>query len=159
MDAQSVESISMKVARWAAAQPDVLALALVGSYAKGYATEDSDIDLVLISRNPGRFLEDGDWITQFGKIEKCQLEYYGLVTSLRIWFAEGYEIEFGVTGERWVADPLDSGTSKVIQDGMRILFERDNILSLHRKTVRVQSGGNSIEHLVIGCSFYGAGNR
>ncbi len=121
----------MKVTLWAADQPDVLGLALVGSYAKGTATEDSDIDLVLISRNPDRFLDDEGWVTRFGELEKCQLEYYGLLTSLRVWFAEGCEIEFGITDEGWVADPLDSGTRQVIQDGMRILFERENILSRH----------------------------
>ena len=29
----------------------------------------------------------------------------------------------------WVAEPLDAGTQRVINDGMRILFERNNILS------------------------------
>ena len=44
--------------RWASAQLDVQAIALVGSYARGEARDDSDIDLVLLTDQPQNYLED-----------------------------------------------------------------------------------------------------
>ena len=117
--------------RWAAAQPDMLALALVGSYARNAAQETSDVDLVLISSRPDHYLNNRDWIQQFGTVEKQQVEDYDLVTSIRVWYSGGLEIEFGITDERWAAMPLDEGSQQVISDGMRVLFERGAILSRH----------------------------
>lgn len=116
---------------WASAQPGVQALALVGSYARNAAKATSDIDLVLIADDPDRFLHDLKWIENFGMVEKYQIENYGLLTSVRVWYAEGPEVEYGLTDERWAAIPLDEGSRRVIADGMRVLFERGPILSRH----------------------------
>jgi hypothetical protein len=61
--------------QWTAGQADILALALVGSHARGAATDTSD--------------------------------------------------------ERWAALPADEGTRQVMQAGMRVLFERGDLLSRH----------------------------
>ncbi len=115
---------------WAGAQADIQALALVGSYARGAARPDSDIDLVVLARQPDRYLEDTAWAQRFGVIEKQQVEYYGKVTSLRVWYAGLCEVEFGFTDETWAALPLDEGTQQVMADGMRVLFERQPLLSI-----------------------------
>lgn len=133
-DTQLVARLIDKVACWAAGQPDILALALVGSWARGTATDASDIDLVLITNNPEPYLKKVNWAAQFGDIDKYRLENYGLVTSIRIWYGDGLEVEYGITDERWAADPLDEGTRKVIADGMRMLFDRGDILGCHLKS-------------------------
>ena len=117
---------------WALTQPDIRAVALVGSYARNAATETSDVDLVLLTRRPEMFLQDINWAQRFGTIERQQLEDYGLVTSIRVWYTGGLEVEYGLTDERWVATPLDEGTRRVISDGMQILFEREPLLSPHQ---------------------------
>ena len=119
------------ITRWATARPDILALALVGSYARNAAHETSDVDLVLISMQPDYYLNSRDWLQQFGAVEKQQVEDYGLVTSLRVWYSNGLEIEYGLTDERWAAEPLDEGSRQIIADGIRILFEREAIVSRH----------------------------
>ena len=119
------------VTRWASTQPDIQAVALVGSYARNAATDSSDIDLVLLTYQPGKYLDDTEWLGQFGSVEKQQREYYGIVTSLRVWYADGREVEYGITTPAWAALPFDAGTQQVIQDGMKILFERDALLSRH----------------------------
>lgn len=121
-----------QVTGWASAQADILALALVGSYARNAAKDSSDVDLVLIAIDPDRYLGDQSWVRRFGAVEKSQVEDYGLLTSIRVWYRDGLEIEYGITDERWSAIPLDAGTQQVIADGMRVLFERDHILSRHQ---------------------------
>jgi predicted nucleotidyltransferase len=114
---------------WAADQTDILAVALLGSYARNEATGASDIDLVIIAREPKIYLQDTRWAQSFGTIDRQRIENYGKVTSLRVWYSGSHEIEYGFTDETWSALPLDEGTKKVISDGMQVLFERDSILS------------------------------
>ena len=129
---KEVNKFLNEVTQWAFARTDIQALALVGSYARNAARETSDIDLVLIALKRDRYLHNLDWIKRFGNVEKYQIEDYGLLTSVRVWYDDGREIEYGLTDENWAAEPLDDGTRRVIEDGMRILFERGNILSHHQ---------------------------
>lgn len=118
-----------EMTQWAATHPEIQAVALVGSHARGTAGKDSDIDLIIISDTPNAFLNDTQWVQKFGDIQKTQIEFYGLVTSLRVWYVNGLEVEYGITDQRWAALPIDPGTRQVIMDGFRVLFERGNILS------------------------------
>jgi len=131
---EQVEQFLNDLTRWAVRQKDLLAVALVGSYARGTATINSDVDIVLISSHLDHYLKDNSWAASFGVVEKRRIEQYGLVTSLRIWYAGGLEVEYGISDERWAALPLDAGTRQVISDGMRILFERGDVLSRHLTT-------------------------
>ena len=118
---------------WASAQGDVQAIALVGSYARDEARDDSDIDLVLLTDEPQKYLEDLKWIEIFGAVEKYQTEDYGKLISIRVWYRNGAEVEYGITTPDWAAVPLDAGTREVIRGGMTVLFERENLLSQHAK--------------------------
>jgi len=131
MDRERISSFLTQVSDWAARQPDILALALVGSHARGAATETSDVDLVILAQDPSRYLEDQGWLEQFGLAQSVQLEPYGKLTSIRVWYADGLEVEYGITGEEWAADPLDPGSRRVMEGGMRVLFERGDLLSRH----------------------------
>ncbi len=115
--------------QWASAQPDIQAAALVGSYARGAATETSDVDLVILADTPDLYLQNTEWLRRFGTVLRQQIEDYGLLTSIRVWYSNGIEVEYGLTGLQWVAQPLDAGTRRVIADGMRVLFERGPVLS------------------------------
>ena len=86
----------------------------------------------MIATDPNIYLNVSTWIQQFGKVKEQQQEDYGLLISLRVWYSDGVEVEYGITDEHWSAIPLDAGTRRVIDDGMRILFERGNILSRHQ---------------------------
>lgn len=116
---------------WASDQPDVQAIALVGSYARGAARDDSDIDLVILTDQPHEYLDEIAWIARFGVVEKHQAEDYGKLISLRVWYQNRLEVEYGITTPDWAALPLDAGTRKVISDGMIVLFERGDLLSRH----------------------------
>ncbi len=129
---QRAADLLREVTDWAHAQPDILALALVGSYARGSARPDSDVDLVIITTTPANYLENLGWTTQFGAVLRCQLEDYGKLTSVRAYYGNGLEVEFGITDEGWATVPLDNGTREVISDGMKVLFEQGNMLSRHQ---------------------------
>jgi predicted nucleotidyltransferase len=48
----------------------VKGIALVGSYGRGTAREDSDIDLILLTDQFPKYVEDTQWIELFGAVEK-----------------------------------------------------------------------------------------
>lgn len=117
------------ITQWAPSQAELIALALVGSHARAAARPDSDIDLVLIACNPQHYLLSPDWVEQFGSTRLTTIEPYGKLTSIRVFYRNGLEVEFSITSEEWIALPLDAGTERVIEDGLLILFERDACLT------------------------------
>jgi len=125
-----VNRFIVNLATWASSQEGIQAVALLGSYARGVATTSSDVDLVTICRQSNLYLEHKQWVSQFGDIMEQQVESYGKVTSIRVWYFDNLEVEYGITGEDWISLPLDAGTRQVIQDGMEVVFERDASLSL-----------------------------
>jgi predicted nucleotidyltransferase len=118
---------------WASDQGDVQGIALVGSYARGVAREDSDIDLVVLTEQPQKYLDDIKWVERFGVMERHQTEDYGKLISLRVWYQNGHEVEYGITTPDWASTPLDAGTREVILGGMIVLFESGILLSRHAK--------------------------
>ena len=103
--------------------------ALIGSHARGAARPDSDVDLLVVTTAPRRYLEDHRWMTGFGSPKTIALEEWGAVTSLRVRFERGPEVELGVTTPEWLEiDPVDPGTARVVRDGFRILLDRSGLL-------------------------------
>jgi predicted nucleotidyltransferase len=132
MTADQVNQFLNEFTDWASAQSDIRAVALVGSYARNCATATSDVDLVVITNCPDKYLCNLGWTRQFGSVRHQQIEDYGKLISVRVWYADGREVEYGITDESWAALPLDEGTQRVISDGMRVLFEREPLLSRHQ---------------------------
>ena len=131
-DRGRVEQFLHDFSDWASGQSDIETVALVGSHARNEATDDSDVDLVIVATQPDVYLQNTAWAQRFGTIKRQQVENYGKVTSLRVWYADGLEIEYGLTDETWATLPLDEGTQAVISRGMRVLCERGDILSRHQ---------------------------
>ena len=132
MNKERAEEFLQRFTDWVQSRADVLGAALVGSYARSQARPDSDIDLVLVCARPSDYLADLSWTLRFGEVRAHQLEDYGKLTSVRVWYADGLEVEYGITDEDWAAPPLDEGTRRVISDGMLVLYERDRLLSQHQ---------------------------
>lgn len=126
---ERVARLILDVQAWAAARPDVLGVALVGSYARQTATLESDVDLVIVSQSPSGYLESEEWIEAFGEPKGMAREDWGRVTSVRVWYADGLEVEFGIADRDWGSAPLDAGTRQVVDDGCVILFDRGMIFS------------------------------
>lgn len=115
--------------QWAARQGGLEAVALVGSWARDAARDDSDVDLVMITGDPGVYLADERWLTTFGEVDQAEHEDWGLVQSKRVFYKNGLEVEFGVTTPEWAqTEPLDPGTEQVVKDGMKVLYDRSGLL-------------------------------
>jgi predicted nucleotidyltransferase len=114
-----------RVSEWARGRAGIARVALVGSYARGDPAPTSDIDLVLFTEDPEAFLGDQAWLSTFGEVARTQIEDWGRVRSLRVWYADGPEVEFGVTDPGWGEDPEDEATQAVIKAGYRALYVRD----------------------------------
>jgi predicted nucleotidyltransferase len=117
-----------RVTDWAINQPTISGVALVGSHTRGEARPDSDIDLVLLCTHPNAFLDDISWARIFGEVKSCQTEDWGMVTSLRVSYRSGLEVEFGLTTPAWARFPIDAGTRQVVSNGMRILLDKEGAL-------------------------------
>ena len=135
MTSSNIDRFLNDITTWASNRADIQALALIGSYARNAARETSDVDLVLIATDRNLYLQDTSWVQQFGTVKEQQIEDYGLLISVRVFYMDGFEVEYGIADERWSAMPLDKGTRRVIADGMRVLFERGNILSRHQPLI------------------------
>ena len=119
-----VEQLLRTAQAWAGDRPDVAAVFLVGSQARGQARPDSDVDLVILTSEPGRYFEDRTWLEAFGAVERWQTEDWGRVQALRVWYRGGPEVEFGLTSADWADEPLDEGTRRVLQAGFVVVFDR-----------------------------------
>jgi uncharacterized protein len=114
---------------WARAQHDIAAVALVGSHARDVATENSDVDLMILTPGVDRYLLDQSWVSLFGEPTKCGEENYGRVTSVRAFYQSGLEVEYGFTTPDWADTPVDEGTLSVVKIGMKILHDPQGILA------------------------------
>jgi len=119
-----IHNLLKEIKNWAHRNNDLDSLLLVGSYARNKARQDSDIDLVLIFNDPKKYVNNLDWIKEFGEIEKYEIEYWGRVTSIRTWYKNGMEVEFGITSAEWAEIPVDSGTFRVVSDGSKIMVDK-----------------------------------
>ena len=105
MDADRIIGV---IVDWAKAQPAIEAVAVVGSYARGTARADSDIDLVLLTTRPREFRTDTAWLDAIhwsavgARPMRWEGENYGGLWSLRLWLEQdGGEIEFGFASPSW----------------------------------------------------------
>lgn len=141
-----IKEILELIRNWAEERSEILALALVGSYARGEATLESDIDLMVIASDTEFFRHNYDWMHQINwesinyKIQKWNDAEYGVVWSRHIYLSNlnndlfnnfnnklKVEISFGLP--TWTSiSPIDSGTFGVVSRGCQIIYDPQGIL-------------------------------
>lgn len=102
---------------------------LFGSHARGDAKPDSDIDIVLMVEDPKAYLNDTNWISSFGEVSHSVVEDWGAVTSLRVFYTAGPEVEFSFATNDWCRLPPDLGTKHVVSQGCVIVADRGGQLT------------------------------
>jgi predicted nucleotidyltransferase len=123
--AKHIQDFLNAFVNWASTQEDVQGIALVGSYARDEARDDSDIDLVLLTKKMQQYLENVKWIERFGVVEKHQVEDYGKLISIRVWYESEVEVEYGIT----VSAPPNH-TLRLVQFGIQCEYLVKAILGL-----------------------------
>jgi len=113
----------------AASRSDVVALALVGSHARGSAAAGSDIDLVVLSPSPSAFresvwLDQIPWTSLGFAVATYRDAEYGAVWSRHVSLTNNVLVEFSFAHPTWAAiSPCDPGTRAVVQAGCRALYD------------------------------------
>jgi len=124
-----VDGFLFEFKRWAATESGIQAVAVIGSHARKTATAESDVDLIIVVSPPNIYLKHRQWTSLFGNVKREQLEDYGKCTSLRVWYTDELEVEYGFVDETWSALPLDPDTRQIVSCGMKVIFERRPLLS------------------------------
>ncbi|MFI7604411.1 nucleotidyltransferase domain-containing protein [Micromonospora sp. NPDC049366] len=119
---RDVESVVALVAAWAVERADVGGVLLVGSFARGAARMDSDVDIVVLSDNPGHARASVWTALLDGQVVRSAR--WGPVREIRVRRASGLDVEVGIAPLSWAdTDPVDPGTRRVVSDGHRILHD------------------------------------
>jgi len=128
MKHEEFECFVQNLARWADSEVNVIAALIVGSWARGTAHAQSDIDVVVICQHPVLYIEQHRgqqrWLTTFGHVQSTLNEDYGLLQVLRAFYRDGMEVEFGFTSEEWLSNAQAKTTGRILRDGMRIVCDR-----------------------------------
>jgi uncharacterized protein len=119
------------IVSWAGRQSDILGLAVAGSWARGTARSDSDVDLILLVREPEDF-RGQDWLGEIawreGRVTQWHDANYGVVWSRHLQLSDSREIEFTFCRPSWAdADPVDAGTAEVVSGGCRVLLDKSGL--------------------------------
>jgi hypothetical protein len=83
---------------------------------------------MILTSQPGHYIDDPSWVSMFGEMTECKVEDWGRAKSLRVCYRD-LEVEYGFALPYWADIPVDSGTRKVVSDGMKILFDPRGILA------------------------------
>jgi uncharacterized protein len=126
------ERLVARATAWAEAEPGVVGALLVGSYARSEPNMQSDVDLVVLTDHADAYRDTTDWIaTAAGEdapVVRTQL--WGVLLERRVRLASGLEVEFGFVAPSWAGvDPVDDGTTGVVERGMRALYDPDGIVA------------------------------
>ncbi|MBO8190122.1 nucleotidyltransferase domain-containing protein [Streptomyces oryzae] len=135
-----VEGLLEHIAGWASDHPDVIGLLLVGSWARRAPRPESDVDLVIVTTDPGRY-SDSSWIDEVELGEPVRRRAWGAVSEWRFRTGSGLDVEINIGAPAWAStQPVDPGTRRVVRDGARPLHDPTGILA---SLIRACDGGES----------------
>ena len=142
MSPDQVSAFAEALTAWGDEQPTWRALALVGSWARGQARPDSDLDILIVTTEMQRWIASSSWLEGLGSQSvglptgASTLEHYGVARSWRLWFGPQIEIEATLVDLDWANhSPVDEGTRRVIAGGIQVLRDKDGVLEELKKAV------------------------
>ena len=124
-----VEAVQARVRNWAATRADVIAVGLAGSWARGSAGPDSDVDLVVLVDDPEAYL-GGSWVPEAltPVAHDVRTRRWGPLLERRFQLPSGLEVECGFAPAPWAGLPVDAGTARVVTDGFVVLHDPCGVL-------------------------------
>lgn len=128
--ADEVRTLLAALRDWARRRPDVVAVGVVGSWARDDARMDSDVDIVVLTEDRAPYLEDEAWVSEVGGGALVRTRRWGATTERRFRLPSGLEVELGLAHPSWAnIDPVDGGTRRVVTDGMSVLYDPEGLLA------------------------------
>jgi aminoglycoside 6-adenylyltransferase len=121
---------------WTQTRSDIRAAFIVGSRARvdHPADEWADLDIVLITTDPNRYLLTADWIENIGNPLLTFLEptASGRGMERRVLFEDILDVDFSIIPKREIQKLMQDGSPAEIPDvirrGMRVLLDKDGIV-------------------------------
>jgi len=127
------EQLIERFVRWAETCPDIRAAVIVGSRARvdHPADEWSDLDLIVITTDPERYLSRTDWLENIGNPWLTLLERTATGDEMerRVLFEGGLDVDFVLLPRKRVPQLIqDAPVADIIRRGMRVLLDKDEIV-------------------------------
>ena len=134
VNSEQADSLVEGITHWARLEPSIRALALAGSWARGAAQPESDLDVLVLADPIEPWVQSDQWLRELAamlgfRIDVVDLERWGVALSWRAWLAADVELELTFARPEWAAvDPIDEGSRRVVQDGLRVMVDKDGRL-------------------------------
>lgn len=119
---------------WGQKQRTCHALAVAGSWASNMAWPTSDLDLLILTSDVAGWSAQAGWLSEWVRhlgfpCSGAVLEAHGVARSWRAWLGRDVELELTFAALSWASvSPVDSGTRRVVSDGIRSLVDKDGLL-------------------------------
>ena len=135
MTENDVHNLIAAIKSWASGRPDVRALAVAGSWARGTARADSDLDLLILANEPACYRTDQSWLRELKLPSPYRVVFnrvadYGAAWSCHVLLEPHAKLELTFCEVSWAStSPIDEGTRRVVTDGLRVICDTDGHLS------------------------------
>jgi len=110
---------------------NVNALILIGSQARteNYADEYSDIDLILVAKNPDNFISSDEWLINIGVPHISFVEpTIGGEKERRVIFDNALDVDFVIISQKQAQNALQSNEGlEILSNGYKILVNKNNL--------------------------------
>jgi aminoglycoside 6-adenylyltransferase len=142
----TADELERRFVEWASGRDDVRAAAVLGSRARRDrpADEWSDLDVVVVAREPALLLERADWIAELGspRITFVEPTATGDGLERRVLYEDGVDVDFSIVSpddvrrlgrDGDVEDVRrlggDGDVDEVVRRGVRVLLDKDGDLA------------------------------
>jgi arginine-tRNA-protein transferase len=121
---------------------DAVAGAIIGSHANGTASESSDVDFLILTTDAQSYFKrtTTEWAQLFSAVREQRIENRGAFQTIRAFYRNGLEFEFNLASPDWAGtNPIDDETRRVVEGGMKILYDPQGILEKLQKSVAAKT--------------------
>ena len=111
---------------------EIVAVGLVGSWARAEARADSDVDLIVLTTAPSALLNADGWHSRVHPdATLIRSNDFGAIHERRLLLPNGLEVEVGIGAPSWAdTRPVDAGTRVVVVGGMRPVYDPVGLLDV-----------------------------
>jgi len=130
----TVTGLCQIITDWVQRTPDLRALGMIGSQARGTPRPNSDLDLLILARRPRRYFDGPTWPIGIGfepsgyDVVSCEVVDYGTRQSYRFKLLPAAELELIFAPLAWACvNPIDPASARIVRDELRVLVDKDGL--------------------------------